>query len=177
MSKAIYDDTMKATAALHEITVLREQMQSKSAARIQGPNTTGSARGAAAAAQGTPKAPVTTGESLETDLDKIAGRPGGGGGRRGAAGPPTLMSVRVQLVRIEHSIQNADVRPTAAQVEAYAIAVKPLPDLLAAWDKVKKTDLKALNAERAKAHLAALELNTDRIDHDVEDQIEIGDVE
>lgn len=177
VSKAIYDDTMKATAALHEITVLRQQMQSKSAARIQGPDTTGSAKGAAAAAQGTPKAPVTTGESLETDLDKIAGRTGAGGGRRGPAGPPTLMSVRVQLVRIEHSIQNADVRPTAAQVEAYAIAVKPLPDLLAAWDKVKKTDLRALNAERARAHLAALELNTDRIDHDVEDQIEIGDVE
>ena len=83
--------------------------------------------------------------------------------------------MRVQLARIEHSIQNADFKPTAAQLEAYQIAAKPLPGLLAQWEDVKKTQLKALNEQRLREHLPELSLNTKIIDHDVEDQIELGD--
>jgi len=43
------------------------------------------------------------------------------------------------------------------------------------WDAVKKTDLKALNDQLRLKHLPLLSLNTDKIDHDVEDQIELGD--
>jgi photosystem II stability/assembly factor-like uncharacterized protein len=159
VSKAIYDDLLKATAAIHEITVLREQLKTRE------------------------KQPPVAGESdsLETKLDKIAGsEPGGregGGGRAAPAGPATLGSVRVQLARVEHSIQNADQAPTAAQVEAYQIVSKPLGDLLQQWEQLKQTDLKALNASLEHEHLPLLRLDTSRIDHDVEDQIEMGDEE
>jgi hypothetical protein len=154
VSKSIYDDTMRATTAIHEITVLRNQMEAG-------------------------KSPASDGSkvALEEKLNIIAGRErGGGGGRRGGpAGPPNLGSVRTQLARIEHSIQNADAAPTAAQIEAYEITAKPLADLLAQWDSVKKTDLKAMNAQLRDKHLPLLTLDTHIIDHDVEDQIELGD--
>jgi hypothetical protein len=39
---------------------------------------------------------------------------------------------------------------------------------------MKTTELKALNEQLVKDHLQALQLNTFRIDHDVEDQIQVG---
>jgi photosystem II stability/assembly factor-like uncharacterized protein len=154
VSKAIYDDTLHATTAIHEITVLRDQMES-----------------------GKSTVPGSSATALEEKLNVIAGRErGGGGGRRGGpAGPPTLGTVRTQLARIEHSIQNADAAPTAAQIEAYEITAKPLASLLEQWDTIKKTDLKALNAQLRDKHLPLLVLDTHIIDHNVEDQIELGD--
>jgi hypothetical protein len=155
VSKAIYDDTMRATIAIHEITVLRDQMNSG-------------------------KSPISGSSkaALDEKLNGIAGleRGGGGGGRRGGpAGPPNLGSVRTQLARIEHSIQNAEAAPTVAQIEAYEITAKPLAALLEQWNSVKNTDLKALNAQLREKHLPLLTLDTRIIDHDVEDQIEFGD--
>jgi photosystem II stability/assembly factor-like uncharacterized protein len=155
VSKAIYDDTLHATTAIHEITVLRDQMES-----------------------GKSTVPGTGATALEEKLNIIAGRErgGGGGGRRGGpTGPPTLGAVRTQLARIEHSIQNADAAPTVAQIEAYEITAKPLASLLEQWDNIKKTDLKALNAQLRDKHLPLLTLDTHIIDHNVEDQIELGD--
>ena len=83
--------------------------------------------------------------------------------------------MRLQLSRLEHSVQNADAAPTTAQIEAAQIASKPLPDLLQKWDAVKKTDLKAMNDQLRLKHLPLLSLDTHKIDHDVEDQIELGD--
>ena len=100
-----------------------------------------------------------------------------GGGRGGPGGPPTLTSVRMQLARMEHHLQSADEAPTSAQVEAGQTAAKPLADLLQQWEQVKQTDLKALNASLQRQHLALLAIDTAKIDHDVEDQIEIGDEE
>ena len=158
VSKAIYDDLLRATSAIHEITVLREQLKAREK-----------------------QAPVAgAGDSLEVKLDKIAGseRGGrGGGGRGGPMGPPNLGSVRTQLARVEHQIQNADQAPTAAQVEAYEVVSKPLGDLLQQWEQLKQTDLKALNASLEHDHLPLLRLDTSKIDHDVEDQIEMGDDE
>jgi hypothetical protein len=93
----------------------------------------------------------------------------------GAADQQDLGSVRTQLARIEHSIQNAEAAPTAAQIEAYEITAKPLALLLEQWNTVKNTDLKALNAQLRDKHLPLLTLDTNIIDHDVEDQIELGD--
>ncbi len=158
VSKAIYDDLLRATSAIHEITVLRDQLKAREK-----------------------QAPVAgAGDSLEVKLDKIAGseRGGrGGGGRGGPMGPPNLGSVRTQLARVEHQIQNADQAPTAAQVEAYEVVSKPLGDLLQQWEQLKQTDLKALNASLEHDHLPLLRLDTSKIDHDVEDQIEMGDDE
>jgi photosystem II stability/assembly factor-like uncharacterized protein len=159
LSKSIYADTLRATAAIHEITVLREQLKAKSN-----------------------QPPVAaTGDTLESKLNKIAGAGeggrGGGGGRGGPAGPPTLNSLRVQLARIEHSIQSADMAPTSAQAEAYATLAKPLNDLLDQWSALKSSDLKALNNMLRRQHLPLLQLDTTMIDHDVEDQIELGDEE
>jgi photosystem II stability/assembly factor-like uncharacterized protein len=159
VSKAIYDDALRATAALHEITVLREQLSAKSA-----------------------QPPVANaGDSLESKLTKIAGgrgeggRGGGGGGRGGPAGPPNLTTLRLQLARMEHTVQSADVAPTAAQVEAYDGLKKPLADLIQQWNTLKASDLKVLNDSLRKFGLPMLSLDTRIIDHAVEDQIELGD--
>jgi hypothetical protein len=154
VSKSIYDDMQKATVAIHEITVLRDQLRAK--------GTSDSA-------------------DLTAKLNAIAGaagggRGGGGGGRGGPAGPPTLSSIRTALARTEHSIQNVDRAPTPAQVEAYQTTAKPLAGLLQQWDDLKKTDLKAMNQRLQKQGLPLLSLDTHVIDHDVEDQIELGDV-
>jgi hypothetical protein len=164
LSKEAYDATMKATAALHEITVLREQLDAKAAPPL--------VSGAAG--------------SLESKLEAIAGagggrggRGGGGGGGRGAAvaGPPNLNTLRTQLARVEHTMQAADAKPTTAQVESYQAMVKPLNDLLDQWAKLKASDLKALNDTLKLQHLPMLNLDTTFIDHSVEDQIEMGDEE
>ncbi len=168
VAKTLYDNTMKATAAIHQITVLRDQLHAAAAPAAKALE--GNSQ------QSKPNPPVTTGESLESNLDKIAGRESGrGGGRGGPAGPPTLASIRTQLVRIEHSIENADFKPTDAQVEAAELVSKPLPELLDQWEKLKQTQLKALNDQRRRAHLPLLTLNTGLLDHDVLDQIEVGD--
>jgi photosystem II stability/assembly factor-like uncharacterized protein len=158
VSKAIYDDALRATAALHEITVLREQLSAKSA-----------------------QPPVASaGDSLESKLTKIAGGRGegaraGGGGRGTPAGPPNLTTLRLQLARMEHTVQSADVAPTTAQVEAYDGLKKPLADLIQQWNTLKASDLKALNDSLRKQGLPLLTLDTWIIDHAVEDQIELGD--
>jgi photosystem II stability/assembly factor-like uncharacterized protein len=154
---SIYSDTLKATAAMHEIQVLRDQLHSRSG-----------------------QAPVAqAGDSIETKLDRIAGGSGGrgGGGRGGPTGPANLGTVRTGLARILKQIENADVAPTTAQVEAYHITVQPLAGLLDQWQQLKATELKAINAELEHDHLATLNLDTRKIDHDVEDQIEMGDEE
>jgi hypothetical protein len=83
--------------------------------------------------------------------------------------------VRLALARIEKQIEDADQAPTEAQVEAWHITAQPLAGLLDQWQQLKQTDLKALNQQLEREHLALLELNTQKIDHDVEDQIEMGD--
>jgi len=159
ISKSIYSDSMRATTALHEITVLREQMKAKSN-----------------------EAPVAgASDSLEEKLNHIAGnegregRGGGGGGRGGPAGPATLGTLRLQLARLEHTVQAADVAPTTAQVEAYEDLEKPLGDLLDQWTAIKAHELKTLNQTLRLQHLAMIVLDTTFLDHNVEDQIELGD--
>lgn len=157
-SKKLYDDLLKATAALHEITVLREQLKAR-----------------------TGDAPVAQSQdSLKSKLDAIAGsdrggRGGGGGGRGGPVGPPTLISARTQVARMEHEIQKADLAPTTAQMEACELTSKPLEDLVQQWATLKQTTLKALNEQLLRDKLDALKIDTFRIDHDVEDQIQVGD--
>ena len=156
VSKAVYDQMLSATEALHEITVLRDQMRSRSTQ----PPIAGAA------------------DPLERKLEKIAGlEQGERGPRGGPARPATLGSVRAQLARLEHSIQNADFAPTTAQVEACDTAGKPLADLLQQWEQLKKTDLKALNATLQQQHLAVIRLDTSKINHDVEDQFDMGEEE
>jgi hypothetical protein len=156
VAKSIYDDIMRATAAMHEITVLHDQLKARAG-----------------------EAPVAAaGDSIESKLDAISGgggRGGRGGGRGAQAGPANLNTVRLALARIEKQIENADQAPTEAQVEAWHISAQPLAGLLDQWQQLKQTDLKALNKQLERAHLALLDLNTHKIDHDVEDQIEMGD--
>ena len=153
-SKQIYDDELHATIAIHEITVVRDQLRQK---------------GSAASNAG----------SIEAKLNAIAGSArggGGGGGRGGPTGPPNLVSVRAQLGRLEHSLQNADFAPTTAQVEAYRTTAQPLSGLLQQWDELKKTDLTALNKLLLQQHQPTIAFDRKMIDKDVADQIELGDV-
>ncbi len=151
LAYGMYKDTLAATTALHEITTLREQMKARGAQ----PPVAGAA------------------ESMEGKLGKLAG--GAERGRGAPAGPATLTSVRTQEARLEYVIENADAAPTAAQVEAYGIVRKPLDGLLEEWKTFKAGDLKVLNAGLVSKGLRPLVLDTARIDHDVEDQIEMGD--
>jgi photosystem II stability/assembly factor-like uncharacterized protein len=156
LAKQMYDDLVRATAALHEVSVLRAQLKARS--------------GQPAVGQATP--------SIESKLDAIAGPEHGGRSLgRGPSGPPTLASVRTQIARLEHSVENADEAPTAAQAEAFETAGKPLDGLLEQWQTLKATDLKALNNELKKRHLAVIDLNTREFDRNQKDELEIGDEE
>ena len=162
VSMDAYKATLRATTAIHEITVLREQLAQKAGqAPVAGANA-----------------------ALEAKLTAIAGANaggrggGGGGGRRGGeAGPANLNSLRTQLARVQHTIQAADVAPTTTQIESYESMMKPMNDLLDQWAAVKATDLKALNDSLKMNNLPMLVMDTTFIDHNVEDQIELGDEE
>jgi photosystem II stability/assembly factor-like uncharacterized protein len=156
LAKRMYDDLMKATAALHEISVLREQLKARKDQPAVG----------------------QAGPTIDSKLDAIAGPEHGGRGfGRGPAGPATLGSVRMQVARLEHSIEAADAAPTAAQSEATGIAEKPLDGLIEQWEKVKATDVKALNVELKKQHLAVIDLDTRELNRNREDELEMGDEE
>jgi photosystem II stability/assembly factor-like uncharacterized protein len=154
LSHTIYDQMLQATRALHEITVLRNQLDAPGS-----------------------KVPHEQAEELEEKFKKIAGAEDGeGGGRRfGPAGPPTLDSLRMQLVRLEHSIENADAAPTTSQAAAAQEVAKPLTGLLEQWNQIKATNLKAINQRLRKQGLPLLSIDTSIMDHNVEDQIEYGD--
>ena len=102
---------------------------------------------------------------------------GGRGFGRGPAGPPTLASVRMQIARLEHSVESADEAPTVAQREAFETTGKPLASLIEQWQKLKATELKALNNELKKQHLAVIDLDTREFDRNREDELEMGDEE
>jgi photosystem II stability/assembly factor-like uncharacterized protein len=156
VAKHMYDDVMKATAAMHEISVLREQLKARKSQPPVG----------------------QAGQSIESKLDAIAGPEHGGRGfGRGPAGPATLGSVRMQLARLEHSIEAADAAPTTAQSEAAGIAEKPLDGLIEQWEKVKASDVRALNLELKKQHLALIDLDTRELNRGLEDELEMGDEE
>jgi len=153
VSKAMYDNLLKMTSTLHEITVLREQMKARSN-----------------------QAPIADADkAIEAKLDTIAGSEARERGRGAPTGPPNLTSLRSQIARLEHSIQNADVAPTTAQLDAAKSLEQPVDGLIQQWQQLKATDLKSLNEQLLKSHLSALQIDTFRIDHDVEDQIQVGD--
>jgi photosystem II stability/assembly factor-like uncharacterized protein len=155
LAKSIYDELMDATTALHEINGLREQLKERSS-----------------------QPPVADAKpSIESKLDAIAGPQGGMRGfGRGPAPTPSLALVRAQLARIEHSIENVDAAPTAAQVEACEITAKSLHTLIEQWQQLKKTDIKTLNEQLERQHLALLKLESNKSDRQ-HDQIEMDDEE
>jgi hypothetical protein len=156
VARSIYDDLIQSSEALHEITSVREQLKARAS-----------------------QAPLVAADaSITAKIDAIAGRVGHGGfggGRAAAAGPPTLTSARMELARLEHEIESADAAPTTAQVDAYHVTAQPLSGLLDQWQKLKQTDLKALNARLIREHSAPIRFSTRDTGHSVEDQIEIGD--
>lgn len=158
LAKSIYDNLLRSSEALHEITVLREQLKARA--------------GQPAVAAATP--------SLESHLNAIAGeehgeRGGGAGPRAGNTEPPNLSSIRTQLARLEHEIENADETPTEAQTEAVHAVSQPLDGLLEQWQKLKQTELHSLDEQLQREQQPPISLNTFRIDHGAEDQIELGD--
>jgi photosystem II stability/assembly factor-like uncharacterized protein len=157
-TKSIYDKLLRASEALHQITVVREQLKARA--------------GQPAVAAAAP--------AIEAHLNSIAGEERGEGGgfagpRGGNAEPPNLSSIRVQLARLEHEIENADEAPTAAQTDAVHAVSQPLDGLLEQWQKLKQTDLHSLNEQLQHEQQPPISLNTFRIDHGAEDQIEMGD--
>ena len=156
LAKSIYDELIHATDALREIKVLREQLKARSS-----------------------QAPVAGAEpSIESKLNAIAGPEGGMRGfGRGPTPPPSLGFLRAQLARLEHSIESADAAPTAAQDEACQTSIKSLRGLIEQWQQLKKTDLKVLNEQLERQHLAVIDLGSSSNGHGSKDQVEIGDEE
>jgi hypothetical protein len=159
LAKSVYDEMLQATTAIHEIDALRKQLKDRSH-----------------------QSPVASADpSIESKLNAIAGserRQGGfGGGRRGGpSGPANLGTVRTQLARLEREIENGDVAPTTTQVDGCHSAAQPLSGLLEQWQQLKQTDLKALNEQLRRDHLAALDLDSPTAGSDKE-QIDMGDDE
>jgi hypothetical protein len=158
LSKSIYDDLKRTTEVIQAIANVREQLKARA--------------GQAAVAEAD--------AAIESKLRAIAGpeeRGGFGGGRGAAAAPPTLTSVRMELVRLEHEIQSADAAPTAAQVDAYQVTAQPIGGLLDQWQKLKQTDLKALNAELLREHAMPINIEARDNGRGIEDTIEFGEEE
>ena len=89
------------------------------------------------------------------------GAGGGGGGGRGGRGEPaapTLDGVSAALLSAAMAMQAADVAPTGREVAACASARSQLTAVLARWNKLKTTDLTALNAKRKAAGLPPVDL-------------------
>ncbi len=110
LSKQLYDDIVKASAALEEIRALREK--SKDNADLDAK---------LAALQGT----------------LGFGRGGGGGRGTPAGGPDTLTSVNGELTTLLRLIQEADVAPTTQAATAAADRRKALAALLNRWTALK----------------------------------------
>lgn len=134
LSMQMYDDTLQISGALHEIRGLENQIRQRAA------HNTGN----------------ETLEAFDKKLEALAGQPEGLFGRGRANAPPTLTSVRRQLLRLEHEVQNADEAPTTPQAEAYATSRRPLASLLERWNLLKTRDLAKINRNLRSQHLAAL---------------------
>jgi hypothetical protein len=87
---------------------------------------------------------------------------GGGGGRGGRGGgppaAPTLESVTSAMVAAAMAMQNADVTPTASQVDAVARARAQSTEVMRKWNALKGAGLTALNAKRKAAGLPPITL-------------------
>jgi photosystem II stability/assembly factor-like uncharacterized protein len=82
---------------------------------------------------------------------------GGGGGRGGRGGgppaPPNLESASNAMIAAAMAMQNADVTPTASQVDAVARARTQSADVMRQWNALRGPGLTALNAKRKAAGL------------------------
>jgi photosystem II stability/assembly factor-like uncharacterized protein len=83
------------------------------------------------------------------------GRGFGGGGRGGRGGgppaPPTLESTSNAMIAAAMAMQNAEVTPTASQVDAVARARAQGVEVMRRWAALKGAGLTALNAKRKAA--------------------------
>jgi hypothetical protein len=77
--------------------------------------------------------------ALKVQIDSIAPPPTRGprpgfGQRQAPSGPPTLESVRAAMMAAAMSMQDADVAPTARQIDAVAKARAQYKDVMARWN-------------------------------------------
>jgi photosystem II stability/assembly factor-like uncharacterized protein len=96
-----------------------------------------------------------------SELDKKAAALEGGERRRGerpAEGPrePSLGLLDVEMHRLLHVLQGADVPPTTQAEAACVETQKALKELLGRWDDLKGKEVKAINEQLRKADLPTL---------------------
>ncbi|HMH25807.1 MAG TPA: hypothetical protein VK542_04380, partial [Gemmatimonadaceae bacterium] len=80
---------------------------------------------------------------LKSQIDSIAPPPARGarpgfGFRQAPSGPPTLVSVGAAMMAAAMAMQNADVAPTAREVDAVTKAREQYKDVLARWSALAK---------------------------------------
>ena len=142
LAKALYDGVQDAQSALQEVRALRASVKE--------------------AKDRAEQAPVAgTLESFDRKLASVEGMSPGPGGRGagrggGAGGPDTLSSIGGTLTPLMSLLQGADAPATGPLVQAVAQRRDALAVLMAKWTAVKTVDLKAVNAELAKAGMTAL---------------------
>ncbi len=115
-------------------------------------------RAAVAAAAGNAPAAAAAAGALDAAIDSVAGNPTGGGrfGRRGAAPPPSFVSVNGALVEQLEAQDNGDLAPTPATLAGFAKTCQDLHGAVARWDALRTTGLAAVNAALRAAGKPAL---------------------
>jgi photosystem II stability/assembly factor-like uncharacterized protein len=154
LSKALYDGTAAAQAAVGKMHALRAMVKAAQDRAGQGP-------AAQALADFDKKA-----EAIEGSCGSSGGRGGRGGGRgRGGAADSatdTLSCIGPTLTALTGTLQAADAVPTSPQVAAVGERRQALAMLMARWEALIGPDLAALNAKLKAANVPPISLSAAR---------------
>jgi hypothetical protein len=91
---------------------------------------------------------------------KIKAALGAGGAFGPAPAEPGLMSVNAELSGLYGEIDSADVAPSPAQTAAGAKLGRDFPVVMDRWNKLKSSDIAAINRELKAAGMSPIQLST-----------------
>lgn len=91
---------------------------------------------------------------------KIKAALGAGGMFGPAPAEPGLMSVNGEAAMLYNALGGADAAPTAAQATGVAKTGRDYPGVLARWNKLKATDIAAINRELKAANLPEIQISS-----------------
>jgi hypothetical protein len=160
LSKGLYDDVLKSSAAIGQIRALRVKIRE-----------TKEHAGAGAVSDAL--------EALDKKAQAIEGAPAGGrGGGRGAlaSGPDTFSSVNGSLMALMQSLQSADVAPATQTVTAVNQRRAAMARLMQRWSALQTSDLIAVNGQLTKANLPALKIDKESSPAEMDDDEEDDDI-
>jgi hypothetical protein len=146
LAMALFDDIARDSAVVAQVRSLRDRLR-EAGARTNDPES---------------KAAVAT---YDTSLSALTGqtaggrRGGGGRGRGGAGAEPSLGSIDSDLLTMLALLEEADTPPTAQALAAVRVVQSEFAALLARWDRLRTTDLAALNSKLRAAGQQAVSIS------------------